>query len=175
MTELRPFVWNGIEDAWIDDKITNQVTQRYRDIYDDALDVFRSARRWGSPSTNSSNTSAASGALQNRPQRPCSMPIDYRDYPKNWKSELVPAVRKRDAGKCAHCGRRENLKPDDGSEVVRCGVAHLDHDEWNWDVALDRLALLCDSCHLAYDRADNINRAKYGKKYRQTIIEIPFP
>jgi len=45
-------------------------------------------------------------------------------------------------------------------------VAHLDHDETNWNVPDDRLATLCDSCHLRYDATDNARRRKFGKQYR---------
>ncbi|GAB3233175.1 hypothetical protein GCM10027346_20950 [Hymenobacter seoulensis] len=44
-------------------------------------------------------------------------------------------------------------------------VAHLDHDEHNWQVDDSRLVLLCQACHLNHDRADNARRAKYGKKH----------
>jgi len=32
------------------------------------------------------------------------MPIDYKKYPPNWKTEIVPKVRKRSGGKCEFCG-----------------------------------------------------------------------
>ncbi|GAB3334237.1 hypothetical protein ACFQT0_19620 [Hymenobacter humi] len=37
-------------------------------------------------------------------------------------------------------------------------VAHLDHDEENHHAPLERLAALCQRCHLNYDRRDNIRR-----------------
>ena len=30
-------------------------------------------------------------------------------------------------------------------------IAHLDHDEHNWDVKDDRLKAMCQKCHLTYD------------------------
>ena len=32
------------------------------------------------------------------------MPIDYSDYPKNWKTEIVPAVLVRAGHCCEFCG-----------------------------------------------------------------------
>lgn len=43
-------------------------------------------------------------------------------------------------------------------------VAHLDHDETNADVADDRLAALCQYCHLNYDAAE---------KYRRAVAKSP--
>ena len=49
-------------------------------------------------------------------------------------------------------------------------IAHLDHDEFNWDVADDRLQALCQLHHLRYDakekykRIMNKNRNEHGKK-----------
>ena len=51
-------------------------------------------------------------------------------------------------------------------------VAHLDHDEWNEAVSLDRLAALCQRCHLEYDREDNELRKRYGKRYRRDQLAL---
>jgi hypothetical protein len=32
------------------------------------------------------------------------MPIDYKKYPSNWKTEIVPMVKDRYGNKCAFCG-----------------------------------------------------------------------
>jgi hypothetical protein len=32
------------------------------------------------------------------------MPINYRDYPANWKTEIRPAILKRADNKCENCG-----------------------------------------------------------------------
>lgn len=37
-------------------------------------------------------------------------------------------------------------------------IAHLDHDEENWDVELDRLRALCQLCHLQYDAKEKHRR-----------------
>ena len=38
-------------------------------------------------------------------------------------------------------------------------IAHLDHDETNHAVSLDRLAALCQYCHLNYDAKEKYRRA----------------
>lgn len=37
-------------------------------------------------------------------------------------------------------------------------VAHLDHDEFNWNVKLDRLKAMCQICHLRYDAKEKYRR-----------------
>ncbi len=32
------------------------------------------------------------------------MPIDYSKYPPNWKTEIRPAILKREGNKCKFCG-----------------------------------------------------------------------
>ncbi len=39
-------------------------------------------------------------------------------------------------------------------------VAHLDHDETNFDVKLDRLKAMCQLCHLRYDSAEKYRRSQ---------------
>lgn len=114
----------------------------------------------------------------------------YSDYPPNWKSEIVPAVKKRAQFACEHCGRLhgsyvwlyrkgkkkfwadsfENARrlgvavPEKKIKVI-CAVAHLDHDESNMKITLDRLAYLCQKCHLKHDYDDNLKRLKEMKSY----------
>lgn len=38
-------------------------------------------------------------------------------------------------------------------------IAHLDHDEENHDVKLDRLGALCQLCHLRYDAKEKYRRS----------------
>jgi hypothetical protein len=37
-------------------------------------------------------------------------------------------------------------------------IAHLDHDEDNWEVKPERLAALCQLCHLQYDAKEKYRR-----------------
>ncbi|SHL27069.1 hypothetical protein [Hymenobacter psychrotolerans] len=118
------------------------------------------------------------------------MPIDYALYPPNWKTEIVPRIRLRAGGRCEQChvpawayGWRDvsgQFHPGDPPVLATAGqlfsqdglqlgpkalkiiltVAHLDHDEHNWQVRDERLMLLCQHCHLSFDRADNLRRRR---------------
>ena len=84
------------------------------------------------------------------------MPIDYKKYPPNWKTEIRPHILNRANNKCELCGV-ENYSIRDGVKVILT-IAHLDHDEENWNVSMDRLAALCQRCHLRYDIEDKKKR-----------------
>ena len=90
------------------------------------------------------------------------MPIDYSEYPPNWFTEIRPRILAR-AGQvigangdlveeavCEWCGVK-NHQPRNGGSMVVLTIAHIDHDKENFEVADDRLAALCQSCHLKYD------------------------
>ena len=113
------------------------------------------------------------------------MPCDYSKYPPNWFSEIVPAIRARSGDRCeggpytkfdghgARCdapngaiivrepgtgGNWRWATEDDTPELctrIVLTVAHLDHDPENHDVPMDRLAHLCQRCHLRYDLIEN--------------------
>jgi hypothetical protein len=117
------------------------------------------------------------------------MPIDYRKYPKNWLSKIVPAILMRDNNTCQHCGLKDRelvwsvpyrsmkgtkhvrvwvwqnyaIIPNTvGSKLVRVilTVAHLDHDATNHAVELKRLLSLCQRCHLKYDAGYKSSKKK---------------
>ncbi len=50
-------------------------------------------------------------------------------------------------------------------------IAHLDHDVENWQVKDERLAALCQRCHLNYDRQDN-HRKKRIKRYSHSLFPL---
>lgn len=52
------------------------------------------------------------------------MPINYKHYPANWKSELRPAVLTRANNCCEACGVSNYA-------VVRWNIAHGGYDEYN--------------------------------------------
>lgn len=108
------------------------------------------------------------------------MPINYKTYPPDWKSRIVPAVWKRAGAQCEECGlshgqevysfqvaRKRGTKtvyrrlwlevdpklatPKAKLVKVVLTVAHLDNDATNHAVELDRLKLLCQRCHLKAD------------------------
>lgn len=89
------------------------------------------------------------------------MPIDYKTYPRGWKTVIVPRIKKRDGNRCKFCGVENYTVKPNGTKVVLT-IAHLDHDSKNHDVLDDRLAALCQACHLKYDRQMHIAKRKYG-------------
>lgn len=125
------------------------------------------------------------------------MPIDYSKYPKNWQ-ELRAAVLERANHSCEFCGlpnyaigsRDSNGKFYTAQEVRAMGkigrrhkfgedglktlkivltTAHLDHDESNHEVKIERLRALCQKCHLNYD-SDEKKLRRAEKKYKGSIF-----
>lgn len=127
------------------------------------------------------------------------MPIDYKRYPPNWKTEIVPAVLERANNRCECCELRNgqivfaaSFKVQDDSgrykqrvfwfrdkrDAVRevgyekgvdqkkvvLTIAHLDHDEENHQVTLERLKALCQLCHLRYDAKEKYRRSQNNWK-----------
>jgi hypothetical protein len=93
------------------------------------------------------------------------MPIDYRKYPKNWKTEIRPAILDRAKHCCEFCGVPNYSVGyrDKGGVFVKAGrsdkykvfkivltVAHLNHDIT--DNRHENLRALCQRCHLHYDK-----------------------
>ena len=126
------------------------------------------------------------------------MPIDYKKYPPNWRSEIVPRILFR-AGNCCEKCRTANgakmfsvvlkIQDEDGRyksksfwfavmgdalravrfnpELIKpvkvvLTVAHLDHDEENWQVTDDRLMALCQHCHINNDAEEKYKRQQAG-------------
>lgn len=109
------------------------------------------------------------------------MPIDYSKYPDNWHTEIRPRILRRANNCCEFCGlengsrvfsiknngktywlKDNELKTDDIFKPVTVvlTIAHLDHDEENKNVTDDRLAALCQLCHLRYDGKEKANRRR---------------
>lgn len=110
------------------------------------------------------------------------MPIDYKKYPKNWKSEIRPRILKRAENKCECCGLEnysfvQSFKKNDKTvwKAIKDGqlicitkkvvkviltIAHLDHDATNHDVKDERLKAMCQLCHLRYDAEEKVKRRK---------------
>jgi hypothetical protein len=99
------------------------------------------------------------------------MPIDYKEYPENWKDEIRPQILKRDGYKCKMCGVRqravgyrdskgkfvecdeflERWAKTNGKKVIKIHlqVMHLDHDVSNNEGY--NLLSGCQQCHNRYD------------------------
>jgi len=110
------------------------------------------------------------------------MPCDYSKYPPDWKTEIRPRILARagqlivdnkieQQAKCENCGvpnreigtRKESgewVKSHHGYSQIVLTIAHLDHDPENWEIQDDRLAALCQYCHLRYDAAEKARKRK---------------
>ena len=85
------------------------------------------------------------------------MPIDYSNYPANWKTEIRPAILARAGNQCEgsplypDCrARNGDPHPVTGSKVVLT-IAHMDHTPANCEPR--NLRAWCQRCHLTYDAA----------------------
>src|SRR3990167_10311144 len=120
------------------------------------------------------------------------MPIDYKEYPPNWKTEIRPAILKRAENKCEDCGApnhaiiyrphkgksdwklfQEGMEAEamslDGIKATKIilTIAHLDHDKRNHDISMDRLKALCQRCHLRYDMNHHKDNRRYGRHWKR--------
>jgi hypothetical protein len=136
--------------------------------------------------------------------------MDYNKYPPNWK-EIRQEILKRANNKCEFCGLENHSLVYSGKhnnkrmwlrnlydinkyfdlfsdmKIVKVvlTIAHLDHDEENWNVKNDRLAALCQLCHLKYDKEEHEKRRfinnktaskrtfRYVEKKKYTGINAP--
>jgi hypothetical protein len=51
-------------------------------------------------------------------------------------------------------------------------IAHLDHDKINHEVKLERLAALCQKCHLGHDINHHTNNRKYGRNHGTNNLKL---
>jgi len=120
------------------------------------------------------------------------MPIDYRDYPPDWKKFTRPRILARDGRKCRCCGvvdkaygyrdaggRFHSLpagtKPPLGFKAlrIRMNVVHLDHKLI--DHSDSNLGLMCERCHGNYDKPITARQAAYTTKYPGAAATLPLP
>lgn len=102
------------------------------------------------------------------------MPIDYKNYPPNWKTEIRPRILARAKHRCENCGIPNYFIFPGGGKVILT-ISHKDRDPENFDVKDERLQALCQACHLDYDKHANTAARKYGKNYNgihQLKIEL---
>ncbi len=125
------------------------------------------------------------------------MPMNYKEYPANWKTEIRPAVLSRANNCCEFCGVKnhsiihrfgkgvndweywpEGMDSEswnvDGKKSTKIilTIAHLDHDKLNHDVKLDRLKALCQKCHLTYDMKHHVSNRKYGSRKNNIKLDL---
>jgi hypothetical protein len=128
------------------------------------------------------------------------MPLNYKLYPSNWKSEIRPAILERAKHCCEQCGVANyatgsrdlagnwhttkqicNMNSDVGYGYfgtygvkdikIVLTIAHLDHDITNNDPA--NLKALCQKCHLALDskqHRENARKTIQKKKGLQSLF-----
>lgn len=120
------------------------------------------------------------------------MPIDYSEYPKNWLTEIRPAVLARAKNCCEFCGAPNHtmiVRPHKGKSdwvlydsfydftsvkatTIVLTIAHLDHDKHNHEISLERLKALCQRCHLLYDMHRHVANRKYGRNHSKVNYKL---
>ena len=112
------------------------------------------------------------------------MPIDYKKYPPDW-DETRKRILARANNCCEVCGVKNysiGYRDEDGEFIevensmeledphyphklikIILTIAHLDHDEYNWDVKDERLKALCQKHHLGLDVNEKKKRMKSKK------------
>lgn len=86
------------------------------------------------------------------------MPIDLNEYPDHWR-QIAYDLKEFNNWKCQFCGKAQNeiaLNWQGKPYEIVLACAHLDHDIEN---PYARLAVLCQACHLSYDRPIHVARA----------------
>lgn len=114
------------------------------------------------------------------------MPIDYKKYPDNWRSEIRPAILQRAENRCEWCSAPNGMygsRGEDGefipalageiadgmdyagNKVIKIvlTVAHLNHNIN--DNRPENLAALCQRCHLSHDK-DQHRASRYNNRIR---------
>lgn len=105
------------------------------------------------------------------------MPINYKEYPPDWKQTRVRILKR--ANNCCEGSpkypacRAENHKPhpETGSKVILT-IAHLNHDKDNWNVTDEELRAWCQRCHLIYDNKHHVSNRKYGRNHKKANYKL---
>ena len=93
------------------------------------------------------------------------MPINYKNYPPDWKTRIRPAILARAGNTCEQCGAANHQPhPCTGSRVVLT-IAHLDHNRDN--NTYGNLAALCQKCHLTLDAKQHAVNARHTRRRKQ--------
>lgn len=104
------------------------------------------------------------------------MPIDYRRYPADWHALSRHLRFGRAGGRCEWCGAEHGkLHPVTGRRVV-LSCAHLglskpdgtpgDKSDVH-DCRPENIAVLCQRCHLNFDRADALRTRRRKRREAQ--------
>jgi 5-methylcytosine-specific restriction endonuclease McrA len=124
------------------------------------------------------------------------MPIDYKKYPPNWKTEIRTAILERDGNKCKFCGIENKAVGFrvDGEFVyseaylrakksgygfyqtsrpyfkIILTIMHLDHDITNNNYS--NLAAACQKCHLNYDKEHHKKNARNTREKKKGLQNL---
>jgi len=118
------------------------------------------------------------------------MPVDYSNYPPDWKTVIRPRILQRAENACEKCGRanREFIVPsrcckdalfDERNFCLRCRkprsrivltIAHLDHDIANNKD--DNLKALCQRCHLKHDASHHAKNARRTRELKSGQLDL---
>lgn len=104
------------------------------------------------------------------------MPMDFKDYPPNWRALSLRIRTERAGNRCEWC-KAENYLPHPvtGSKVILT-VAHLGtpkpdgspvSKDDKFDVREENLAALCQRCHLNFDREDHLKHRIRNRRRRR--------
>lgn len=122
------------------------------------------------------------------------MPIDYSEYPENWKDISAFIRYDRAKNRCETCGAPNGhyiVRPQNdtrwklahktwkGAVLVVLTVAHINPDKMDVRFNPDHydpgdmennLVAECQRCHLIRDKDHHANNRKYGKRQNQTEL-----
>jgi hypothetical protein len=108
------------------------------------------------------------------------MPINYKEYHPKW-SLIRRYILKREGNKCKFCGavnysyvnkhtRKPSLKDDPDTIQIILTIGHLDQDINN--NKFSNLAAMCQKCHLSHNRPYNIEKKRYGRKWKKNQLKL---
>ena len=88
------------------------------------------------------------------------MPIDYKKYPSNWKTEIVPQVKARDNNCCAFCGvKNYSVGYRNGSKFIPTAGNEWHNKAGNGELTYKEARELAKHCNeaLCWNSSTNFN------------------
>lgn len=80
--------------------------------------------------------------------------VRYKGITTGWYSDYAEAIKHP-----ISIEKKNGVEIPNPKQVkVVLTIAHLDHDETNFNVSYDRLAAMCQLCHLRYDAKEKYRR-----------------
>lgn len=103
-----------------------------------------------------------------------AMPCDYSKYPKNWKSEIRPAILKRAGNKCEICGAENKstvYRNGDKPTKIVLTIAHFYNPD-PMDCRPKNLKALCQRCHLHHDKEQHQTNARLTRERKAGLQRL---